>query len=111
MKKGVAVDTVILIILGVIVLGLVGYLLYNRFHAVPLNLEDCRVMVLTQYCPYVISGISHDQTYTDLKFNDFCNDAKKCEGCKSCISYATQLGVYDKTSVEAICNTKFPIAA
>jgi hypothetical protein len=57
-KKGVAVDTVILIILGVLVIGLIGYLLYMKFGQVGTSatLNDCRTKVITQYCPQAIAG-------------------------------------------------------
>ncbi len=102
MKKGIAVDTVILIILGVLVIGLIGYLLYTKFgqlgtHA---TLEDCRTIVITKYCPYVI--LHSADGYTGQNVFSQNDDAKGCE------AYQTQLGVNSKSTVEATCGFNFP---
>ena len=48
-KKGIAVDTIILIILGVVVLGLVGYLIYKNAGGLANTTEKCKAQALI-YC-------------------------------------------------------------
>lgn len=110
-KKGIAVDTVILIILGVVVLGLIGYLLYVKFGEVGTgaSLNDCRTIVITKYCPSVILHIAdgYPGPSNSNTFQSFCqlnDDAKGCD------AYQNQLGVNSKTTVETTCGIKFPTA-
>ena len=99
MKKGIAVDTVILIILGVVVLGLVGYLLYIKFGQITPQgtLNDCRTQVITNYCPKAIAGQWFKSTgdWSVNKFGDGDNNPE-------CASFANQLGMTScKSSAEA----------
>jgi hypothetical protein len=63
MKKGVAVDTVILIILGIIVLGLVAYLIFTHYGLFQNNMgsKEC----LAARMDYCMTGGS----YADLQKN------------------------------------------
>ena len=49
MKKGIAVDTIILIILGVVVLGLVGYLIYKNATNLANTPQECHTQAII-YC-------------------------------------------------------------
>lgn len=90
MKKGIAVDTVILIILGVVVIGLIGYLLYMKFGQVGTSatLNDCRTTVITQYCPQAIAGHFFSNTWTDSS-DSFASQSQ----FSNCASFSAQLGM------------------
>jgi len=88
-RKGIAVDTVILIILGVVVLALVGYLLYTKFGQITPqgSLNDCRTTVITKYCPQALAGgwfSTQAEWIASYKFGDSSHFPE-------CSSFATEL--------------------
>ena len=97
MKKGIAVDTVIMIILGVVVIGLIGYLLYMKFGQVGTSatLNDCRTIVITQYCPQAIAG--------GWFYSDNYNGNSFREKYSNCASFATDLKVDNCGNAAVTC--------
>ena len=95
MQKGIATDTLIKIILGVIVLGLVGYLLYTRFAVITTqaSLDECRSIALTEYCPQAIAG---GWFYQD-QYTSFGGEHPECS------SFANELGMDTCENSAIVC--------
>ncbi|MEM5881196.1 MAG: hypothetical protein QXJ14_01595 [Candidatus Aenigmatarchaeota archaeon] len=66
MSKGVAVQKIILLILGIIVLAIVGYLLYSVFVKAGPNLEMCNAAVTTACGQCKLSGWNKEVTISGL---------------------------------------------
>jgi hypothetical protein len=92
MRKGIAVDTVVLIILGIIVLGLVGYLIFTHYgigqnvivskECLAARMDYCMTggsyADLQKDCP--TSPYADTKSMTDEQLAQLTSEQKPCEG-------------------------------
>lgn len=111
MRKGIATSTVIAIILGIVVLGLIGFWLFRLFTNIgtQVSLDDCKQFVQTRFCPYMKTDpdlySSDDKAKT--AFSDYCGNSELSKSeqdfCKSCKTYLATLWVDTRLHILATC--------
>ena len=47
MSKGIAIQTILLLLVGILVVGILVYMVYRYFIAAPLGVEECRSRAIT----------------------------------------------------------------
>jgi hypothetical protein len=105
MRKGIATSTVIAIILGIVVLGLIGFWLFRLFTNVgtKVSLNDCQQFVQTKFCPYMKTDPTLVVTGAFITYCDGLTVQSEKDTCKACETYETTLNVHLDTDIKATC--------
>ncbi len=71
-KKGIAIQTILLLLVGILVVGIIVYMVYRYFVGAPLNEQECRARAITWCTGCKNAGWTGGTVGSDL---DTCADS------------------------------------
>ena len=86
MSKGIAIETILYLLVGILVVGIVIYLVYTYVVGSPIGEQECRSMAIT-WC----TGCKNSMTGQVSAAGDPCTDDWSAAGCPTGITATTQL--------------------
>ena len=91
--KGIAIQTVLMLLVGILVVGIVVYMVYRYIFAPPLSIQECRAQFVS-WCTTCkatgfVGGFEMGPTLTDcVNKHGFCPD-KSCASTNDCDEHTT----------------------
>ena len=83
MKKGIAIQTILMLTIGVIVVGILAYMVYSYTSGSALSVNECRAKLIDVCTRCMVAGcLSSTPTYNPCAYIDFSSEVySTTDGC------------------------------